>query len=66
MHSRICTVGGFGRAPEATLFLRAQMGCRASLNTLMARHDGLVHAVVRRQVAEVHRQPRAPLAPPDL
>jgi RNA polymerase sigma factor (sigma-70 family) len=50
MHSQICTVGGFGRAPEATLFLRAQMGCRESVNTLMARHDGLVHAVVRRQV----------------
>jgi len=50
MHSQICTVSGFGRAPEATIFLRAQMGCRASLNMLMARHDGLVHAVVRRQV----------------
>ena len=50
MHSQISTVGGFGRAPEATLFLRAQMGCRESANTLMARHDGLVHAVVRRQV----------------
>jgi RNA polymerase sigma factor (sigma-70 family) len=50
MHSQIYTLGGFGRAPEATLFLRAQMGCRESLNTLMARHDGLVHAVVRRQV----------------
>ena len=32
------------------LFRQAQAGCRDSLNELMERHDGLVHAVVRRQV----------------
>ncbi len=32
------------------LFRQAQAGCRDSLNELMGRHDGLVHAVVRRQV----------------
>lgn len=37
-------------AGEATLFTQAQAGCAASLDILMARHDGLVHAVVRRQV----------------
>jgi RNA polymerase sigma factor (sigma-70 family) len=36
-------------ASEATLFHQAQVGCRDSLNRLMARHDGLVQAVVRRQ-----------------
>lgn len=35
---------------EATLFLQAQGGCRESLNRLMARHDGLVHSVVRQRV----------------
>jgi RNA polymerase sigma factor (sigma-70 family) len=37
-------------AGEATLFTQAQAGCAASLDILMARHDGLVHAVVRQQV----------------
>jgi DNA-directed RNA polymerase specialized sigma subunit len=32
------------------LFRQAQAGCRDSLNELMERHDGLVHAVVRRQI----------------
>lgn len=32
------------------LFRQAQAGCRDSLRELMGRHDGLVHAVVRRQV----------------
>jgi len=47
---RSCTqvVGGPGSIPEATLFRQVQVGCRDSLNLLMARHEGLVHAVVRR------------------
>jgi len=35
---------------EATLFAEAQAGSQSSLNWLMSRHDGLVQAVVRRQV----------------
>ena len=35
---------------EASLFHQAQAGCRDSLDRLMATHDGLVQAVVRRQV----------------
>ena len=35
---------------EQSLFHQAQTGSRESLNALMERHDGLVHAVVRRQV----------------
>jgi len=42
-------VGGPGMN-EATLFAEAQAGCQISLNWLMSRHDGLVQAVVRRQV----------------
>jgi RNA polymerase sigma factor (sigma-70 family) len=42
--------GGLGSDFEATLFQQAQAGCAASLNRLMTRHDGLVQAVVRRQV----------------
>jgi hypothetical protein len=34
----------------ASRFRAAQAGCRESLNRLMAEHEGLVHAVVRRQV----------------
>ena len=34
----------------ADLFGRAQAGCPDSLNHLMAAHEGLVHAVVRKQV----------------
>ena len=33
----------------AILFHQAQAGCRLSLNGLMAKHERLVHAVVRRQ-----------------
>jgi len=33
----------------AALFEQAQGGCRQSLNLLMARHEGLVHAVIRQQ-----------------
>ena len=32
------------------LFRQAQAGCRDCLNELMEKHDGLVHAVVRKQV----------------
>ncbi|NIV28839.1 MAG: sigma-70 family RNA polymerase sigma factor [Anaerolineae bacterium] len=39
-----------GQPTEAVLFHQAQTGGRESLNTLMETHDGLVHAVVRRQV----------------
>jgi RNA polymerase sigma factor (sigma-70 family) len=48
MRSCAQAVGGPGCTPEATLFRQAQVGCRDSLNLLMARHEGLVHAVVRR------------------
>ncbi len=48
MRSRTQGVGGLGSTSEATLFRQAQAGCRDSLNRLMARHEGLVHAVVRR------------------
>jgi RNA polymerase sigma factor (sigma-70 family) len=41
---------GFGWRTEAVLFREAQAGCRECLNALMKAHDGLVHAVVRRQV----------------
>jgi RNA polymerase sigma factor (sigma-70 family) len=40
---------GPGDIPEATLFEQAQAGCQDSLNALMARHERLVHLVVRRQ-----------------
>ena len=47
----IYTKSGLGvDAPEATQFIQAQAGCSESLSQLMARHDGLVQAVVRRQV----------------
>ena len=39
-----------GLPAGAVLFDQAQTGDRESLNALMERHDGLVHAVVRRQV----------------
>ena len=35
---------------ERALFRQAQAGCRDCLNELMEQHDGLVHAVVRKQV----------------
>lgn len=41
--------GGPGQPTETALFVQAQAGCQASLNRLMAIHDNLVHAVVRRQ-----------------
>jgi RNA polymerase sigma factor (sigma-70 family) len=42
--------GGSGPPTEAALFLKAQAGCRDSLNRLMIKHEPLVHAVVRQQV----------------
>jgi RNA polymerase sigma factor (sigma-70 family) len=42
-------VGGRDHS-EATLFARAQSGCARSLDQLMRQHEGLVQAVVRRQV----------------
>lgn len=50
MHIHNQAMGGPGALSEAALFQRAQAGCPDSLNRLMARHDGLVQAVVRRQV----------------
>ena len=50
MNHRDEAAGGPGQPTEAALFHRAQAGCRDSLNRLMARHEHLVHAVVRRQV----------------
>jgi RNA polymerase sigma factor (sigma-70 family) len=42
--------GGPRTIPEATQWQQAQAGCRQSLNRLMSRHEGLIHAVVRQQV----------------
>jgi len=39
-----------GQFTGAVLFRQAQAGCRDCLNELMEKHDGLVHAVVRKQV----------------
>jgi RNA polymerase sigma factor (sigma-70 family) len=41
--------GGSGWTPEATLYQQAQAGCKDSLNTLMQKHEGLVHRVVQQQ-----------------
>lgn len=38
------------RNPDVWLFQQAQAGCQQSMNVLMDRHQGLVQAVVRRQV----------------
>jgi RNA polymerase sigma factor (sigma-70 family) len=48
MYARRQATGGPGAAPEATQFRQAQAGCRDSLDRLMACHEGLVYAVVRR------------------
>lgn len=50
MRSREYKLGGTGGQTGAALFRQAQAGCRESLNRLAETHDGLVHAVVRRQV----------------
>jgi len=41
---------GLGGQTEAALLHQAQAGCSESMSRLMARHDGLVHAVVHQQV----------------
>jgi len=50
MHTRQQRTDDPGPPAEVVLFRQAQTGGRESLNALMERHDGLVHAVVRRQV----------------
>jgi RNA polymerase sigma factor (sigma-70 family) len=50
MHTRDHGTDDPGQPAEVVLFHQAQTGGRESLNALMERHDGLVHAVVRRQV----------------
>jgi RNA polymerase sigma factor (sigma-70 family) len=50
MERRQHRTDGLGEQTEVVLFHQAQTGGRESLNALMERHDGLVHAVVRRQV----------------
>jgi RNA polymerase sigma factor (sigma-70 family) len=50
MHVYKQSTGGPAMRSGATRFRAAQAGCRESLNRLMAEHEGLVHAVVRRQV----------------
>jgi RNA polymerase sigma factor (sigma-70 family) len=41
--------GGPGQHTETALFVQAHAGCQESLNRLMAIHENLAHAVVRRQ-----------------
>jgi len=50
MSTRTPAASGSEAVSEATLFQQAQAGCRDSLDILMSRHKGLLHAVVRRQV----------------
>lgn len=50
MHTQHHRTDDPGRSAEVVLFRQAQTGGRESLNALMEMHDGLVHAVVRRQV----------------
>jgi RNA polymerase sigma factor (sigma-70 family) len=50
MHTQHHRTDDPGPAAEVVLFRQAQTGGRESLNALMETHDGLVHAVVRRQV----------------
>ena len=50
MNTRNRATDGPGTPPGAALFRQAQEGCSNSLARLMARHEGLVHAVVRKQV----------------
>ena len=47
MRTQSHEVGGLRSVFEATLFQQARAGYSASLDALMARHDGLVQAVVR-------------------
>jgi RNA polymerase primary sigma factor/RNA polymerase sigma factor len=41
--------GGLEYQSEATQYMQAQAGCQNSLNTLLARHEKLVHLVANRQ-----------------
>ncbi|MBC8496631.1 MAG: sigma-70 family RNA polymerase sigma factor [Chloroflexi bacterium] len=50
MKHRKTKEGGPSPNTETTEWQQAQGGCRQSLNQLMSKHDGLVHAVVRQQV----------------
>ena len=50
MNPRNQATDGPGPPTGAALFRQAQEGCRPSLARLMAAHEGLVHAVVRKQV----------------
>ena len=50
MHTQHHRTDDPGQPAEVVLFRQAQTGGRESLNALMEKHDGLVHAVVRRQV----------------
>ena len=50
MNRRSQATDGPGTPTGAALFRQAQAGCRDSLARLMATHEGLVHAVVRKQV----------------
>jgi RNA polymerase sigma factor (sigma-70 family) len=50
MSSQHPSTDGPGDQSGATMFLQAQAGDPASLNQLMSHHDGLVQAMVRRQV----------------
>jgi RNA polymerase sigma factor (sigma-70 family) len=45
-----CTGTALSTSSGRSLFRQAQAGCRESLNRLAEMHEGLVHAVVRRQV----------------
>jgi len=48
-HKHNLVAEGLRTPAEAVLFKQAQAGCRGCLNQLMARHEGLVPFVVRRQ-----------------
>jgi len=50
MHTQHHRTDDPGPPAEVALFRQAQTGGRESLNALIEMHDGLVHAVVRRQV----------------
>ena len=50
MNGRSQATDGPGTPTGAALFRQAQAGCRDSLARLMAAHEKLVHAVVRKQV----------------
>jgi RNA polymerase sigma factor (sigma-70 family) len=49
IHKHVLVGDGRRAASEAVRFKQAQAGCRACLNQLMVRHEGLVPFVVRRQ-----------------